>query len=262
MIFRSILSDQYSVTPYPVFYDYQLTYVSGSPTPADITVSLCKEYNGSMGLERSPNIEFDLYNSILQTFYSPIPRAQYGITSESYAPTGSAWVIGVTQDLFGNEIVRGTFSIVANGVASTDDTRGNLKVSNATIGHIFYDKGIIIIQPTASTATVLNTNGLAIGAGGTIQVRFTSSLLLYEHQILVTIPPDALTVSAANPSARTVLSNFKTATTLMYNKEMLPYVTTIGLYNGENELLAVAKVSTPIQRTNDITQTFVIKFDT
>jgi hypothetical protein len=43
---------------------------------------------------------------------------------------------------------------------------------------------------------------------------------------------------------------------------MRPYITTLGLYNSNNELLAVAKVSNPIQRTNDIAQTFVIKFDT
>jgi hypothetical protein len=42
----------------------------------------------------------------------------------------------------------------------------------------------------------------------------------------------------------------------------VPYVTTIGLYNDQYELLAVAKVSEPIQRTFDVTQTFTVRFDT
>jgi hypothetical protein len=42
---------------------------------------------------------------------------------------------------------------------------------------------------------------------------------------------------------------------------MKPYVTTIGLYNENNELLLVAKPSVPVQRTSDVTQTFIIKFD-
>jgi len=40
-----------------------------------------------------------------------------------------------------------------------------------------------------------------------------------------------------------------------------PYVTSIGLYNDEYQLLAIAKVSVPIQRTFDTEQIFIIKFD-
>jgi hypothetical protein len=40
-----------------------------------------------------------------------------------------------------------------------------------------------------------------------------------------------------------------------------PYVTTIGLYNETNELLAVAKLAQPIQLSQNTDMTFVIKYD-
>lgn len=40
-----------------------------------------------------------------------------------------------------------------------------------------------------------------------------------------------------------------------------PYVTTIGLYNSANELLAVAKLGQPIQISKNTDTTFIIKMD-
>ena len=40
-----------------------------------------------------------------------------------------------------------------------------------------------------------------------------------------------------------------------------PYVTTIGLYNNANQLLAVAKTNRPIQKTHNTDMTFVVKID-
>jgi hypothetical protein len=39
------------------------------------------------------------------------------------------------------------------------------------------------------------------------------------------------------------------------------YATTIGLYNDENELLAVAKLGKPIMMSPDTDMTFVVKYD-
>jgi hypothetical protein len=41
-----------------------------------------------------------------------------------------------------------------------------------------------------------------------------------------------------------------------------PYVTTIGLYNDENELLMVAKLAKPIVLSSDTDMTFIVKYDT
>lgn len=40
-----------------------------------------------------------------------------------------------------------------------------------------------------------------------------------------------------------------------------PYVTTIGLYNDQNELLAVAKLAKPIPISQHTDMTFIVKYD-
>jgi len=41
-----------------------------------------------------------------------------------------------------------------------------------------------------------------------------------------------------------------------------PYVTTIGLYNDDNDLLMVAKLAKPIALSTDTDMTFIVKYDT
>ena len=54
---------------------------------------------------------------------------------------------------------------------------------------------------------------------------------------------------------------------LSYNRSFVshsafhPYVTTIGLYNQVGELLAIAKVSRPIKRTDEYEQNYIVRFD-
>ncbi len=45
------------------------------------------------------------------------------------------------------------------------------------------------------------------------------------------------------------------------NKEFRPYFTTIGLYNENNELVAVAKLANPIKKRRDIDINIIIRFD-
>ena len=40
-----------------------------------------------------------------------------------------------------------------------------------------------------------------------------------------------------------------------------PYITSVGLYNSSNELLAVAKTNRPIPKSDSIETTFVVKLD-
>ena len=40
-----------------------------------------------------------------------------------------------------------------------------------------------------------------------------------------------------------------------------PYVTTIGLYNENNELLVVGKLASPIRMSNETDTTFVVRWD-
>ena len=45
------------------------------------------------------------------------------------------------------------------------------------------------------------------------------------------------------------------------HSEFNPYVTSIGLYNDQHELLAVAKLSRPIKKPKEYDISFTIRFD-
>lgn len=275
--FKSLAPSEYTVTPFAASSPFSYTYVSGSLTNSnDVRILYGRKYITSSVL-RAPNDEYDLFDSVVQTFYSPIPYTQYGIQSSSYHPTGSVFVISVTQDVFGEEIKPGTVSIVVGTSASYDDTKGNLFVSQSGtasfIGKVFYDKGVILVQPTSSiTGGGLTKNGICIVSGTNVQVNFTSSITLHEHSIRVRLNPTDFNFSLYNPSIDRSFSTGSSKTPLqsMTSRSMepsnttylAPYVTTIGLFNPNNELVAIGKVSNPIQRTFDSIQTFVVKFDT
>jgi len=266
-IFKSLAPSDYTITPFPTYYEYSYAYVSGGmDNSPDVQFKFGTKYPSENLATRLPNAEYELYDSIVQTFYSSSAVATYGMRNGAYIPSESLYVVSITQDLYGNTIVPGTFGVTINSTKSIDDGIGNIWVSSSgvanRVGFVFYDMGIAVLQPTASTTSVINNGGLYVGNGDTIDISFTATLLAYEHAIRVKINPNEFLYAMNNPTVQSVVSGSKTALDLMYAKTILPYQTAVGLYNKNNELLAVAKVSNPIQRTSDMPQTFIIKFDT
>lgn len=267
--FKSLAPNEYKITPFRAYASHNYTYVSGSTNNSvDVQISFAKKYVTGSGL-RTENAEQELYSSILQTFFSPVPYASYGIRQSSYHPTGSMYVISITQDIFGEEIKPGTLSVRIGTSMSYDDGNCNLIASSSgvggIIGQVFYDKGIVILKPTSSIAGGgITNNGVSILNGTSVQVQFTSSIKLQEHNIRVKLEPTDFLYSTYNPSVTRpmITGSSPVAIQMMASQSLYPYITTIGLYNETNELMAVAKVSNPIQRTDYSVQTFIVKFDT
>lgn len=267
--FKSLAPNEYTITPFPAYSPHLYTYVSGSTSNSgDVTINLGRKYSTASGL-RVENDEQELFDSVIQTFYSELPANQYGLTTASYSPTGSVYVISVTQDIFGEQITPGTMRVSIGTSSSYDDGRGNMYISSSgtgsIIGSIFYEKGIALLKPTSSIAGGgLTSNGIYITSGTNVQVQFTSSVQLFEHSIKVKINPAEFNYSLYNPTTNKIMytGSASLPRDLMASQSLLPYVTTIGLYNAANEMVAVAKLSNPIQRSADSIQTFIVRFDT
>lgn len=276
--FKALSPNEYTITPFPAYSSFGYTYISGSTSNSDdVQISFGKKYDTSSGLRVADDSQ-ELFDSVVQSFYSPVVYASYGILSSSYHPTGSVYVISVTQDVFGEEIKPGTFSVRIGTSASYDDGKGNLFISQSgagsTIGRIFYDKGVAILKPTSSiSGGGISSNGICIVSGTNVNVNFTSSIKLYEHSVRVKLNPNdfnfslynlsvadelAFYTGSANTPLQSMVSRSRNPEQTQY---LAPYITTIGLYNADNDLLAVAKLSNPIQRTFDSIQTIVVKFD-
>ena len=49
--------------------------------------------------------------------------------------------------------------------------------------------------------------------------------------------------------------------TIFTDGTALPYISSIGLYNDTNQLLAIAKFAQPVQKRDDVDMNFVIRWD-
>jgi hypothetical protein len=268
-IFKSLTPTEYTIVPFPAYYKYSYTYTSGSTNNSeDVRILYGEKFLDSSGVIRTVNNTYELFDSVMQTFYSPIPYATYGIISaSSYIPSHSVFVVSITQDLFGEKVAPGSFTIKVGTSESYDDGSGNVIVSSSgtgsIIGRIFYDKGIALLKPTSNIVSGgLVRDGICIVSGTSVTVNFSSSVTFYENAFKVKLKPTEFLYALNNPTIQSSVSGSgTTALQLMNSGSLLPYVTTIGFYNRKNELVLVAKPSVPVKRTSDVTQTFIVRFD-
>ena len=208
---------------------------------------------------------------------------QTTLTFEHYFPTSSNSVIGVISipvGLYGNYIMPNSFQWISDSGSITDDGEGNLIFGNTgqICGNIFYPHGIAII--TSDSQPLGDTYGTAIYGSSlyglsdvsvinnfvtssNVTCSFSSSLIIFENQYKCTIReneynytnnPTTLTGSASNTGSiyYPQNDNVKGFVTASYFD---PYVTTVGLYDDAQNLLAVGKLAQPLptSATTDIT---------
>ena len=150
------------------------------------------------------------------------------------------------------------------------------------IGNIFYSNGLITITHPKYN-NILNFTSFGIGTmtvdndnqaesiftvGGnnnsfTInKLKFQGSHLIYENEYQCKIDENEYN-HTLNPSVRKLktienseLEDFTTGSLFK------PYITTIGLYNKNNELLVVGKLGQPLRTSNETDTTLIVKWDT
>jgi len=267
--YKTLGPGDHTITPFEVHAQQTASYTSGSTNTEYLQVYYAQQYVNT-GTLRVAKLENDMYDSVIQTFYSGIPLAQYGIVSASYFPSQSVFVLAVPYYAYGEQIQPGSFSASIGANQITDDSSGNLIISQSGtgyhIGNIFYEKGIAVVKAyaTGSSTGGITSNGMVVKSGTVVNVGYSSTLTLYENAIHTRIYPNEFNFSLYNPSTTTPFytGSANTPLELMTSHSLAPYVTSIGLYNSSNDLVAIAKLSSPIKRTSDSIQTFVIKFDT
>ena len=204
---------------------------------------------------------------------------QTTLTFEKYFPTGSGSQIGVLSvpsRLYGNYILPNSFKWIADSGSIYDDGEGNLIFSSTgeICGQIFYPHGLAII--TSDSNPGLDTYGVGTygsslyGLSDAIVVEnfvtssnvtcsFSSSLTIYESQYKCTINENefnfTLNPSAISGSTDGTVYNFITSS------YFAPYVTTVGLYDENQNLLAIGKLSQPLPTSATTDTTILINID-
>ena len=180
-------------------------------------------------------------------------------------------IISIPSNLFGEYIKPGSFIFTTRSGSITDDTEGNLiysssgySTSSAHIGNIIYEHGMSILISES-----MNSYGSEFfdlfNSSSMITCSFKSNITLYEAQYKCTARPNEFLfsqnpsiISGSNSCPENVTSTLYDFATGSY---FTPYVTTVGLYNNDKELVAVGKLAQPLDMSDTTDTTILINLD-
>lgn len=136
-------------------------------------------------------------------------------------------------------------------VYSLIDTSSMSFRSTNNVGNTFYKSGVLTL--TSPHPKYYNT------FSNDFELYFKNTVTHYEFETVCSIKKGSFNFTL-NPSS---LETFKSK---KYKPEMIsgslkPYATTVGLYNVNNELVAVGKLASPIKIRDDIDMNIIVKFD-
>ena len=287
-------SDQNQILVYrsirELYYTNFLKSATGSPVSTasfestdfvpDLTTAIeldnilpSSEYNVVFGERDSTNY----YNYLTDTL---VPNRLF--------PTASNSIIGVLSipsNLFGEHIKPGSFSLECTFGTITDDSAGNLLLSSSTyftssyhVGNIIYEHGIATLikdQFSALDGYGFVSYGvpsppIPVGIYGgifgvlfetnDITCSFDSTTTIYESQYKCTVRQNEFNFSQ-NPTLISGSSNSGILYDFATGSYFDPYVTTVGMYNNNKELIAIAKLAQPLPLSSVTDTTILVNLD-
>jgi len=169
------------------------------------------------------------------------------------------------------------------------------KYSGSLVGNVFYNDGVIVITETGSYSSVATNSG-----SNGFTLKFNSSQTIYEREYVCVVGENEFQHTTnkslkVGRSGSFTMGSFITSSLrgtrfdgFPYNlvgystssintdgyeigteligeathSDFATYVTEIGLYNDNNELLAIGKLAKPIKNEKEMALTFVVRFDT
>lgn len=224
-----------------------------------------------------------IYNNIRYQYYPSLP-GYYDIVSSSrdlsYQSTSAlqeertlsdqVFVIALPNSTYGTHIEPGTVfgELITQDSINFEDVDGKLKVrypfvfgeteftAGQTLGDVIYNQGHIIISENVSANLIsrIITGDLQ----STFNLYWNSNLPIFTLNARCKVKSSEFAYTY-NPTAVTGSDNV--LRTNVTGSEFTPYVTSIGLYNNSQELVAIAKVNRPVPLSKDMDTTFVIQID-
>ena len=245
---------------------YQLYYSSFSSSVYHSTSSFDNYLQSSFNVSGSRHINeniavFSLPKEVYGTHLEPSSISMFLDIPEG---SGQNYVLNnyVTEggidsdlDLYNQYTIPTISSLPSSSDSIVDDGEGNLHLSSGSllldkIGNVIYPHGQIIITDTF-LAKVFNDELNAV-------IEWKSNLPIYTQNYHCKVKANdlnfTLNKTAANQQTGQIKDNIS-------GSAFQPYVTTIGLYNDANQLIAVAKTASPIPKSTNTDMSFHIKLD-
>ena len=198
-------------------------------------------------------------------------------------------VLSIPRNLFGDYIIPKSIKITTDSGSYFDDGEGRLQMStpsssvqdSITVGNVIYEHGIVVFtggtrkEGTGLTGsygdaeygngfyggrTVGNNDSKNFVETTNITCSFSSSFTIYETQYKCTVGESEFNYTL-NPSIITSGSNIGSMRNFATASYFDPYVTTVGLYNSDQELLAVGKMAQPLPTSKTTDTTILVNID-
>ena len=265
-----------------VYYQTQQLYYS----------NFISSSNGNVQIANTQSINPDGTTTARMGCNAFVNFEQTDLLPQKYWPTGSSEKIGVLsipRSLFGDYILPNSLSVTTDSGSYFDDGEGRFKLltpssstnDNITVGNIIYEHGIIVFtggtrnEGTGVSGSYGEDNyGEGIYGGEpvsndhienfiattNITCSFSSSFTIYETQYKCTIGESEFNFTL-NPSIITSGSNIGSMRNFATASYFDPYVTTVGLYNNNQELLAVGKMAQPLPTSKTTDTTILVNID-
>ena len=227
-----------------------------------------------------------IYASIKSQFYrntatasilTEVGKRKSYASSDERVLDGNIAVFSIPQIKYGEGIKVKTVTLQDDTVGKlyTDDGYSNLiDTTGSIVGNIFYDRGLVVLTKNVVSGSILNE----------FTLNFRSTKTIYENEIFISVLENEFNYSQ-NPSAlydnyyiRGVhhpyvseidsakfgsFDDFEYSSSLDPTGSYLaPYITTIGLYDNELNMIAVAKLPQPIKSEPNYPLNFIVRFDT
>jgi len=213
-------------------------------------------------------------------------------TETSYHASGSRFLTArgatysIPRNLFGTHIEPGSVMISSSYNTIVDDGEGNLKLNTPAgqhMGNVIYSHGqLIITNPDTAnfyeSGSTSNPNSFVINAQpGAATIKFKSNVQIYtqtfnirinDYEYNYTYNPTAQSGSStylySGSENITGSSYFRPSGVLTDNitgSDFQPYITTVGLYNDQQDLIAIGKLAKPLRKPADTELTIKVRLD-
>lgn len=249
-------------------------------------------------LYRSIKSQFYTNSSTSSPFTEVGFRKSYASTDERVIGDEIA-VISIPPDVYGEGIRRESITLISSSLELTDDGFSNLVSGSDIYGNVFYDRGLIVLTKDIvsgsswteydiqfqSTLTIYeNEIFLEVLPGEfnlsqnptAIEVQYGDEFIWETTPKRNGLPSGSVLIkpilsakrresfiSSVDPSISGSFDDYETlGRTDMTGSFLTPYITTVGLYDDNNQMVAVAKLPTPIKSLPDYPVNFIIRLDT
>jgi hypothetical protein len=254
-----------NITRHTAHKSYAISIVgaSGSFDDLEVFVYTGKENTGEYGLADTATTngynKRDIYSSVNTNFYKMIPGPMglgggiHGLVDQTHKgslrtiidPLTTSQVISIPHLMIGDGIKPGSVQITSGSLEYVDDLNGNLFEHSVHSGNVFYEHGLIVIH-TAS----LDTHDCTLN--------FKNTHVIEEHEYMCNASKHEFNAT----TNLTTVSSSGEMHGFVSSSAWNPYVTSIGLYDNDYNLLAVGKLGQAIKKSEKYDTSYVIRFDT